>query len=171
MIEDVALANGLAVVSGKEWRAMKMPRTDALLVADFDFSTIEKEGVGRAAYLLVAPESKNDIRIELKSQSTSGSAGDKLPTSLLRLVNAAKTQSYGAAVVGVVGLQFFAPEALSLAREVAGKSSRVQLVEGPENFLDAVQQKIDTVKALHAAVAPAPVAPTVAAVDNSGPSI
>lgn len=166
MIEDVALANGLAVVSGKEWRAMKMPRTEALLVADFDFATIEKEGVGRAAYLLVAPESKNDIRIELKSQSTSGSAGDKLPTSLLRLVNAAKTQSYGAAVVGVVGLQFFAPEALSLAREVAGKSSRVQLVEGPENFLDAVQQKMDSVKALHAAAPtaavapPAPVAPT-----------
>ena len=171
MIEDVALANGLAVVSGKDWRAMKMPRTEALLVADFDFATIEKEGVGRAAYLLVAPESKNDIRIELKSQSTSGSAGDKLPTSLLRLVNAAKTQSYGAAIVGVVGLQFFAPEALSLAREVAGKSSRVQLVEGPENFLDAVQQKMDSVKALHAAVAPAPTAPTVASSSNDTPSI
>lgn len=151
MIEDVALVNGLAVLSGKEWRTAKMPRNQAVMVADFDYSTIDKDGVGRAAYLIVGPTSADDVRIELKSQSTSGSAGDKLPTSLLRMVNAAKSNSYGSAVVGVVGLQYFAPEALTLAREVASRSSRVRLVEGAENFVDVVQQSITSVKALHAA--------------------
>ena len=151
MIEDVALANGLPIFSGKEWRATKMLRTQPILVADFDFATIAKEGVGRAAYLLVGPSAADDIRIEIKSQSTSGSAGDKLPTSLLRMVNAAKSNSYGSALVGVVGLQYFAPEALTLAREVASRSSRVRLVEGSENFIDAVQQSITAVKFTHAA--------------------
>lgn len=155
MIEDVALANGLAIFSGKDWRATKMLRTQPILVSDFDFATVAKEGVGRAAYLLVGPTAADDVRIEIKSQSTSGSAGDKLPTSLLRMVNAAKSNSYGSAVVGVVGLQFFAPEALTLAREVAGRSSRVRLVEGAENFIDAVQQSITAVKASHAAATPA----------------
>ena len=168
MIEDVALANGMAVMSGKEWRTAKMPRTQALLVADFDFATVDKEGVGRAAYLLVGPTVSTDVRIELKSQSTSGSAGDKLPTSLLRLVNASRSQSYGSAVVGVVGLQYVAPEALTLAREVAGRSSRIRLAEGTENFIDVVQQNIDNIKALHTAATPSvtvpvaqtPIAPT-----------
>lgn len=152
MVEDVALVNGVAILSGKDWRGMKMPRNETLLIADFDFSTVAREGVGRAAYLLVGPTSSDDVRIEIKSQSTSGSAGDKLPTSLLRLVNAAKSQSYGSAVVGVVGLQFFTPEALALAREVAGRSSRVRLVEGAENFVDVLQQTVTVVKARHAAL-------------------
>ena len=152
MVEDVALVNGVAILSGKDWRGMKMPRNETLLIADFDFSTIAKEGVGRAAYLLVGPTSSDDVRIEIKSQSTPGSAGDKLPTSLLRLVNAARSQSYGSAVVGVVGLPFFTPEALALAREVAGRSSRVRLVEGAENFVDVLQQTVTIVKARHAAL-------------------
>ena len=153
MVEDVALMNGVAILSGKDWRDMKMPRNETLLIADFDFATVAREGVGRAAYLLVGPTSSDDVRIEIKSQSTSGSAGDKLPTSLLRLVNASKSQSYGSAVVGVVGLQFFTPEALALAREVAGRSSRVRLVEGAENFVDVLQQTVTIVKARHAALA------------------
>ena len=184
MIEDLALANGVAMFSGREWRDAKMPRTQALLVSDFYFATIDKEGVGRAAYLLVGPSVNSDVRIELKSQSTSGSAGDKLPTSLLRLVNAGKSQSYGSAVIGVVGLQYFAPEALTLAREVASRSSRIRLVEGTENFIDAIQQSITNVKALYPSATPtvsavqAPVAtPTSATVSQideatwSGPAV
>lgn len=146
IVEDLALMNGIAIVSGKEWRQNKMERSEPILVADFDFSTIARDGVGRAAYLLVGPSLEDDVRIELKSQSTAGSAGDKLPTSLLRLVNASKTHSYGRAVIGVVGLQFFAPESLALAREVASKTTRVQLVEGFENFTDAILGHIVNVK-------------------------
>ena len=169
VVDDMALANGVAVISGKDWRAAKAPRTAPVLVSNFDYETIQKEGVGRAAYVLVGPTVQDDVRIEIKSQSTPGTAGDKLPTSILRLVNAAKTQSYGSTVVGVIGLDYFTKEALTLAREVAVKSPRVTMVEGLDNLVDVLQQTFTNNKArfaLAASIATPAQAPT-----SNGPTV
>lgn len=153
IVEDLAAELGIPVINGKDWVAQGSPRTAPMVVTSIDYSKVN-DSLGKISYLMVSPEAKDDVRVEIRSQNTSGSAGDKLPTNIFRMVNAAKTNAYARTLVGVVGLKFFAEDALHLARDVAAKSSRVQLVEGTDNFIDSLRQEFGHLQNRHDAVRP-----------------
>ena len=153
IVEDLATELGIPVINGKDWVAQGSPRTAPMVITSIDYSKVN-DSLGKISYLLVSPEAKDDVRVEIRSQNTSGSAGDKLPTNIFRMVNAAKTNAYARTLVGVVGLKFFAEDALHLARDVAAKSSRVQLVEGTDNFIDSLRQEFGHLQNRHDAVRP-----------------
>jgi hypothetical protein len=138
---------GIDVISSSDWRANKMPREKPLCVTAFEYSTIGYD-IGRAAFLLIGPTLKEDIRIEIKTQNSPGTAGDKLPTSVRRLKNADRARAYNRAIVGVLGTEYFSAEALEMAREES--SPRVMVVEDLEHFNDALEQAIRQIRGIHA---------------------
>ena len=99
--------------------------------------------------MLIAPTKEQDTRIELRLQNVSGSAGDKLPVTIRRLRRLQTQKEYGKTFVGVVGnTSLFTEDSLSLAREEAAKSGRVQYAEGTDTVVDALNLVFDTTTTL-----------------------
>lgn len=150
-IEDIALSYGIPIVSGESWKRDEFARNTPILVKNFDFRNIKKTDLGRANYLLIAPTYKKDVRIEIKSQSVAGTAGDKLPVSIRRYRNWSSSNVYNQTIVAVLGnTSLFSKESLEMAREEAlsaekSNPGKVRYVEGLDAFNNVLQQTIKDV--------------------------
>ena len=150
LMEDLALANGIAIISGEDWKRSKFSRDIPVIIKNFDFRHLELPELGRAGHLLIAPNKEQDIRIELRSQSVSGSAGDKLPVTIRKFRRLQQSREYGQTFVGIVGsTELFSEDALGLAREEAVKSGRLIYAEGDETVAEALSLALNTVVLLH----------------------
>lgn len=148
LVHDVMKNNSVPLMSSREWRDNGMPRNQIICVTEFDYST-QGLDVGRAGFLLISPQAQDDVRIEVKSQNSAGTAGDKLPTAMRRLSNASRVRAYGKVLVGVLGGPLFSKEALEMAREESARNNRVRLAEGVENLQDALNEEIINVRTKH----------------------
>lgn len=158
-IEDCAFAKGIAVISADDWRKSKNNRSTPVIVKNFDFRTINRPDLGKASFMLIAPKANQDVRIELRSQTVSGSAGDKLPVLVHKLHSLQQSREYGQTVVGVVGdTSFFSKYSLDLARQVAANSGLVIYAEGDSPVNNALSTVMDNVLSKYQA--PTPVSPT-----------
>lgn len=158
-IEDCAFAKGIAVLTADEWRKSKNNRSTPVIVKNFDFRAINRPDLGKASFLLIAPKAGQDVRIELRSQTVSGSAGDKLPVLIHRLHSLQQSREYGQTVVGVVGdTSYFSKYSLDLARQVAANSGLVIYAEGDSPVSNALNTVMDNVLSKYQALAP--VSPT-----------
>ena len=118
MIQALAERFGIPIVMMDAWK-IEQDRSRPAIIKNFDFRIQKKSELGRAQYLLLGPSPEEDIRIELKNQTVSGSAGDKLPMSVYRLKNMHAQAAYAKTIVGVANTEFFSDDTLDLAKMLA----------------------------------------------------
>lgn len=129
LMQAVADKHGIEIVTMDAWKTAGSKRGAAVIVRNFDFRSIGKSELGRAQYMLLGPAAENDVRIELKNQTVSGSAGDKLPLSIYRLQKMHKDAPYSATVVGVANTTYFSDDALELAQTLAKVDAKLLFVK------------------------------------------
>lgn len=141
-IEDLAMAKGIAVLSADDWKKSNFSRNTPVIIRNFDFKAISRPDLGKASHMLIGTKNSQDVRIELRSQTVSGSAGDKLPVLIHKLDSLQQSREYGQTVVGIVGdTSLYSKYSLDLARKVAASSGLVMYAEGDspvKNVLDTV---------------------------------
>lgn len=119
LMQAIADRNKVPVISMETWKTTGQPRTAAVIVKNFDFRSVNKSELGRAQFLLIGPSAAHDVRIEMKNQTVSGSAGDKLPLSVYRLQKMHKIAPYAATIIGVANTTYFSDDALELAQTLS----------------------------------------------------
>lgn len=141
MVQAIADRFGIPVVSMDTWKVAQ-DRSRPAVIKNFDFRLQQKSELGRAQYLLLGPTPEEDVRIELKNQTVSGSAGDKLPMSVFRLKNMHQEAEYAKTIVGVANTEFFANDTLELAKTLALSEPKMVFV-----LDDAVRSSLQTAMA------------------------
>lgn len=129
LMQAIADKHKVSVISMEEWKTSGAPRTAAIIVKNFDFRSVNKSELGRAQFLLVGPSAEHDVRIELKNQTVSGSAGDKLPLSVYRLQKMHKIAPYASTIIGVANTTYFSDDALELAQTLSKTDPRLVFVQ------------------------------------------
>ena len=129
LMQAIADKNKIAVIGMEEWKTKGTPRTSPIIVKNFDFRSVNKSELGRAQFLLVGPSAEHDVRIELKNQTVSGSAGDKLPLSIYRLQKMHKIAPYASTIIGVANTTYFSDDALELAKTLSKTDPRLIFVQ------------------------------------------
>lgn len=129
LMQAVADKHKMSVISMEEWKTSGTPRTAPVIVKNFDFRSVNKSELGRAQFLLVGPAPENDVRIELKNQTVSGSAGDKLPLSVYRLQKMHKISPYNTTIIGVANTTYFSDDALELAQTLSKTDPKLIFVQ------------------------------------------
>ena len=129
LMQAIADKHKVAVIGMEEWKTSGTPRTAAVIVKNFDFRSVNKSELGRAQFLLVGPSAEHDVRIELKNQTVSGSAGDKLPLSVYRLQKMHKIAPYASTIIGVANTTYFSDDALELAQTLSKTDPRLVFVQ------------------------------------------
>lgn len=129
LMQAVADKHSIAVIGMEEWKTKGTPRAALVIVKNFDFRSVNKSELGRAQFLLVGPSAEHDVRIELKNQTVSGSAGDKLPLSVYRLQKMHKIAPYAATVIGVANTTYFSDDSLELAQTLSKMDPKLIFVQ------------------------------------------
>jgi len=125
LVHAIALKHKVDVISMSEWKANPI-RDKCVFVRHFDFQSIKKSSLGRAQYLLLGPTSDFDIRVELKNQTQSGSASDKLPMNIYRLQKMQRSNAYNKTLIGVIDSTYFADDTMELAKTIADLDQKME---------------------------------------------
>lgn len=130
LMQAIADKHQVRVISMEDWKSSpEKQRKEPVIVKNFDFRSVNKSELGRAQFLLVGPSPEHDVRIELKNQTVSGSAGDKLPLSVYRLQKMHKIAPYAATVIGVANTTYFSDDALELAQTLSLTDNKLVFVQ------------------------------------------
>lgn len=129
LMQAIADKHQVKVISMEEWKSSQDQRKAPVIVKNFDFRSVNKSELGRAQFLLVGPSPEHDVRIELKNQTVSGSAGDKLPLSVYRLQKMHKIAPYTTTVIGVANTTYFSDDALELAKTLSLTDNKLIFVQ------------------------------------------
>ena len=149
-VEDIALTKGLALISSDDWKKSKYARNIPVIVKNFNFKHAGHPELGTASFLVVGPKKESDLRIEIRTQTVSGSAGDKLPVLIHKLHSMQQSKQYGKTCAGIIGdINFFSKYSLDLARQVAANSGRVMYAEGDSSLSNTLSTVIDDIKELY----------------------
>ena len=158
LMQAVADKHKLTILSMDEWKAKGGPRTAPVVVKNFDFRSVNKSELGRAQFLLVGPSAEHDVRVELKNQTVSGSAGDKLPLSVYRLQKMHKQAPYASTIIGVANTTYFSDDALEFAQTLSKTDPKLVFVQDEKvsQALHAQVTKIERLFNIGPAVASGP---------------
>ena len=158
LMQSIADRHKVSVISMETWKTTGQPRTAAVIVKNFDFRSVNKSELGRAQFLLIGPSPEHDVRIEMKNQTVSGSAGDKLPLSVYRLQKMHKIAPYAATIVGVANTTYFSDDALELAKTLSKLDSKLIFVQD-EKVSQALNAQVLKINQLFNRGSPAVAAP------------
>ncbi len=135
IIETLSQKHGIQIQEYEQWKETK-DRSQPTIVKKMNYTSIH-QSIGRAQYVLLGATQGDDIRIELKNQSVSGSAGNKLPTTIFSLHKANMFAPYKEVFVGVANTTYFSEHTLEFAELTANMFPKVSFHKG-QQVLDAL---------------------------------
>ena len=146
MVTHLADKYQMAVIDYASWKKQGANRNTPCIVAKMDYRSIHPQ-IGLAQYVLVGPQEFQDVRIELKQQTVSGSASNKLPTTIYGLNKVAVHAPYRNTIVGVPNTTYFSTLALEFSELTAKMGSAVLFSTGP-NVVEQLYEAADRQKQL-----------------------